>query len=374
MIYVSYLLFHSGTPGCDEIAVNVPSFQSLKSSLYRTRLQRFPTLPQTREDIDFSGEWTRTASGEEFLLADAGQNDPNRYIVLATAGNLEKLCNADTIYIDGTFKSSPQLFYQLFTVHAVFNDQHFPLVYAFLPNKTTSIYNRFFQKLKESCQDNGLHLNPSVILSDFEGGIIRSVALQFPGVHHQGCFYHFSQAIWRAVQNHGLQVQYSSNDALRLFIRQLMALAFLPEWEISIYYSELKQHKPIALPQLDNLLSYIENTWLDGGQFSPSMWSVFEVDGSRTNNHLEGWHSKFNSIISRPHPNIYQLVDAIKEEQALTELTAVQLEAGSQPPRRKRRYIAVNERLDRLKKAYIDGEKSIDQFIVGVAYNLSTFV
>ena len=34
-----------------------------------------------------------------------------------------KFCEAETIYIDKTFKASPQLFYQLFTVHAVYNGQ-----------------------------------------------------------------------------------------------------------------------------------------------------------------------------------------------------------------------------------------------------------
>ena len=76
---------------------------------------------------------------------------------------------------------------------------------------------------------------------------------------------------------------------IRLFIRRLMALAFLPEWEISIYYTELKQRKPTVIPQLDNLLRYFENTWLDGGQFSPAMWSVFDQDGSRTLSTLTMW-------------------------------------------------------------------------------------
>ena len=93
-----------------------------------------------------------------------------------------------------------------------------------------------------------------------------------------------------------------------------------------------------------------------------------------TNNHLEGWHRKFNAVISRLHPNIYQLVDVIKGEQALTDLAAVQLDAGSQPPRRRRKYIAVDQRLKLLKEAYVGGEKTIDRSIVGVAYNLSSFV
>ncbi len=54
-------------------------------------------------------------------------------------------------------------------------------------------------------------------------------------------------------------MQYTTSDSLRLFIRQLMALAFLPEWEISSHYSELQQRKPSGLPQLDDLLDYFEN-------------------------------------------------------------------------------------------------------------------
>ena len=71
---------------------------------------------------------------------------------------------------------------------------------------------------------------------------------------------------------------------------------------------------------------------------------------------------------------IYQLVDVIKGEQALTDIAVVQHDAGSQPPRRKRKYMAVDQRLKLLKEAYIGGEKTIDRYITGVAYNLSSFV
>ena len=141
------------------------------------------------------------------------------------------------------------------------------------------------------------------------------------------------------------------------------------------YWVYVQQHESFHMEWMSHrLLDYFENTWLEGGQFSPAMWCVFECDGNRTNNHLEGWHNKFNAVISWPHPNIYQLVDVIREEQAVTELTAVQLEAGSQPPRKRRRYTAVDERLAKLKKDYTEGDKTIDQYIVGVAYNLSTFM
>ena len=80
-----------GAPGCDETAVNcLKHKQRLTSG--KSRL----------------GEQTRTAR-EDFLLVNTGQNDQNRLVPFATVGNLEKFCKAETIYIDGTFKASPQV-------------------------------------------------------------------------------------------------------------------------------------------------------------------------------------------------------------------------------------------------------------------------
>ena len=46
------------------------------------------------------------------------------------------------------------------------------------------------------------------------------------------------------------------------------------------------------------------------------MWYCFDWDGPRTNNHVEGWHNKLNSFLGKRHPNIYQLMEFIKNEQA----------------------------------------------------------
>ena len=103
--------------------------------------------------------------------------------------------------------------------------------------------------------------------------------------------------------------------------------------DLNLYYSELKQKMPSApLRMISATLK--TPSWLDGGQCSPAMCSVFELDGSRTAiDHLEGWHSNFNSIISRRHPNSYIATDwwipSKKSKHLCTELTAVQLDAGS---------------------------------------------
>ena len=60
-----------------------------------------------------------------------------------------------------------------------------------------------------------------------------------------------------------------------------------------LYWTEATETQYTS--SVDSLLSCFENTWLDGEQFSPALWSVSEQDWNRTNNHLEGWHRKFNA-------------------------------------------------------------------------------
>ena len=54
------------------LAGRLPTFPSLKSTLYRSRRSRLPPLPQSREDVQIEGRWQKTLSGEQFLLRQEG--------------------------------------------------------------------------------------------------------------------------------------------------------------------------------------------------------------------------------------------------------------------------------------------------------------
>ena len=76
-----------------EKAINLLQFSAIKSSLYRGRMTKYTSLSRTIQDITFGGNWTRTTQGENMLLADSGENDPERIAIFATKYNLEILCN-----------------------------------------------------------------------------------------------------------------------------------------------------------------------------------------------------------------------------------------------------------------------------------------
>ena len=66
----------------------------------------------------------------------------------------------------------------------------------------------------------------------------------------------------------------------------------------------------------------------------PHLWNVYErtiAEEPRTNNILEGWHRRFNTIVAKHHPNIYEFLERLKGEQAHTDTLVVQLIAGQQP-------------------------------------------
>ena len=52
-------------------------------------------------------------------------------------------------------------------------------------------------------------------------------------------------------------------------------------------------------------------TWIgDDSKMTMDMWNVYTETDKRTNNHVEGWDSKFAKAVGKYHPNIFQFMVA----------------------------------------------------------------
>ena len=106
-----------------------------------------------------------------------------------------------------------------------------------------------------------LIFSPSTIKTDFEASIIPAIQHNFPTANHRGCYFHFTQAIWRQEQTSGLQPAYDSDD--RVTVCGLMALAFLPVPAVLPAFHGLEEQEVVKENQLlTNLCEYFERTWL----------------------------------------------------------------------------------------------------------------
>ena len=59
------------------------------------------------------------------------------------------------------------------------------------------------------------------------------------------------------------------------------------------------------------------------------MWNMYSLDGPRTNNNIEGWHSKIRKLACKAHLNDYGAVELFKAEQKATEVRHEKYEAGN---------------------------------------------
>ena len=83
------------------------------------------------------------------MLWDSGwEVQTKRSFLWGTPANASTMLDAEYWVLVGTFKSAPDMFYQLFTFHGIFPDNcHLPLFYGFLPGKTTLLYQNLFEEL-----------------------------------------------------------------------------------------------------------------------------------------------------------------------------------------------------------------------------------
>ena len=95
------------------------------------------------------------------------------------------------------------------------------------------------------------------------------------------------------IQELGLQQQYNNDRGTYQYLRQIMALAFLPEDEIEPMFEHLKAQA--ATDQLRQFVEYVSQTWIHNQTWPPSSWSVYMM-AIRSNNDTEGWHHDFTAV------------------------------------------------------------------------------
>lgn len=131
-----------------------------------------------------------------------------------------------------------------------------------------------------------------------------------------------------------------------------MAIAFLPVLSIRPAFLQLSSSESAQqFQQLQPLFTYYRDTWLNG-QFPIAMWSVFRSN-IRTNNQVEGWHSRINR---HHHPNVF-----LRHEQAAKELVLSRARLGAAPRRQKRTYRKLEKCLKRLTKSFRKGELTVKE-------------
>ncbi|KAG0433138.1 hypothetical protein DMUE_5438 [Dictyocoela muelleri] len=144
--------------------------------------------------------------------------------------------NSKIWLMDATFKSAPKNFSQLFVIHANQIKKRIPLVYCLCGSKSTETYSKIFQIFNRNRK-----IEQKYIIYDFEVGLSKAIHENYPSAKIQGCYFHFSQIIWRRVVKQGNSLIYKQDYEYRKIINYLLLLAYVPANMINLESYKLKK-------------------------------------------------------------------------------------------------------------------------------------
>ena len=164
----------------------------------------------------------------------------------------------------------------------------------------------------------------------------------------------------------GLTEAYREDCGTHGYIRQLLALPFLPTDKLKRRFKTLREQ--VSVRPLKELCTYIEGNWITSTTFPPASWSVYQ-EAVRTNNDLEGWHNGLNRHAKgRAQLPLYILIQLLSKEATLVTLQ-IRLVSDKKLKRRQRTaYKTMQKRLFKLWKQHKDGEKNSKELLEACSY------
>jgi hypothetical protein len=277
-------------------------------------LTNMPLSTNRREDMLCYNEITR--------------NKP--FVLFTTRTNLHALCAAETVLMDGTFKSCPQFFSQIYGIHGVTNGYYMPLVFVLLGDKSQNSYVYLLNQLLAKCREFGLNFCPTVIVTDFEQSVISSIHTALPTSRHMCCRFHRAQAWWRKIQNVGLSTTFRDNGSnTAKWLKRFFGLSLLPADEVSDTFANDIMDDAPTTPGCVEFSDYVWEQYIsEEASFTPYLWAAAPDISIRTTNGAESLHGHLNAQFYSAHPNIYVFVETLLRIQASTYITITSAKHG----------------------------------------------
>ena len=244
------------------------------------------------------------------------KGESRRHFLFATAKQLDILRRCKNIKMDATFKICKDPHKQLLTIHStVRNYLHpegktVPLFYALMSGKRAIDYVEVLKELKKFLQQDGHDIMFEDVLMDYEKAMWNAIENVF-GAHvkKRGCWFHYTQAIFRRVSELKLTKDYYKKDRIYKMVRRFMTLALMDEGSIPVLFEHYKECYRIETAQsaaVTDLFAYMEKQWISGKKFHPDQWCCYKRK-TRTNNAVENWNGKIWKRAGERTLHIYQL-------------------------------------------------------------------
>lgn len=345
--------------GLDHASIKpIPNFCNKKSGIYRKRnkvAKVAKICSKEFADVEVPNQFS------DFILADYFDGEI-RILIFCSKEARNHMQNIKNYYMDGTFKSSPTPFLQLYTIQGELQTDEnsdginiVPLIYAFMSHKTKKSYAILFSLVKSQIPQ----WTPNAIRIDFEEATIN--ALREMQIDVKGCYFHFTKSLKRKAKQ--LNLNMPKVRLHRRIIQLCCVLPHLPENLINAGWEYVQTQFPNN-PVVNKFRKYFSNHWMKPNMVK--MWSVFS-DRYRTTNSVEGWNHKINALLNK-NPNVLQVLHVLLKDATLTNFRCDQIQRFNvKLPKRRQCDIEKDVFINSTQMQLTDGKISIPLFIEKIA-------
>jgi hypothetical protein len=359
--------------------IDSTDMERTRKAVYQERRKQLPKLPKDRAETHIIVDQQNLMSSRNETMIHL--NDAEKgIIIITTKSNMELLCDKDSrVFGDGTFKTCPRYFFQMYTLHALKSDTYVPCVYALLPSKTEQVYTEMFRQVKTIALDYGLELELEQIHLDFEKSSHQAARVVWPNLSVKGCHFHLSQAWYRKITSLGLAEEYQKPDSeIGVWLKGFFGLSFIEPGEMEECFAFDMLDETPADARCTLFADYMLRTYIGSDDseaiFPPELWADSNLDAPRTTNACESFHRHFADLFYHCHPNICEWLDKVKDVQkgSYTKMNTISARAGVigamplRPPRRQAR--SKRQQMDQIKTHRELGTITRKQFVQQMAW------
>lgn len=383
----------------DAAKANLPNLGYLKQRYSRCKSKNLEalSLPLTRDDIEIPSEFRFNGDVNEeknFLLWDSGPaiDGNERILLFGTLQNLEFLQKCDAVLMEGTFKITPYLFSELYTIHGIRLDgpdqkpeKAVPLLFFLLPDKKETTYVRAFNQLNVILPG----WQPKRVMMNFDQIPMKAVRTQWPNSQIACCFYYLNQDIRKKIEELGLSIFHGENVENTNCLKMIIALAFVPpesviySWEelLQIFQPWIEQQTQDIQQKIHMLLAYFETNYIGEKilgiiRHEPCMvpielWNVRShtlENYGRLDNEIGLFHMKGISKVGAQCNHLWKFLKGLLGLQAETEKIIKELNMGGRKHRPE--YIRLAERIVNT-TANWSQKKSLESYLKEISYCFS---
>ena len=179
------------------------SFTECESAMYRSRRTLHPKIPLTASE--FCGMLPSTTLGEFHQCSVTSGVDTG--VVFYSSEMSTLLAEVTNIQFDGTFYTVPTQFGQLWTIFVAVGRHTLPALHCLMTAKSQELYKAVLESISAKIP----HFRPVASMSDWEPAARNAINEVYPQITVYGCWFHYTQCIWRKTQKLGLSNAFKNN-------------------------------------------------------------------------------------------------------------------------------------------------------------------